>query len=122
MEKRKAAAAAAAARGTHAKLLALQDRSSEIVALYSARRDSASGADLARQLQFTAGVEAIRGDTAGEARKAERSSQASMAALRMAERRHELSDRNLAEQRRAEELQAEHREGAHLARKLKSRD
>lgn len=121
VEKRRAAARLAEARGMHGKLLALESRSSEIVASYSARRDAGTAADLVRQLQFTAGVETIRGDTADEARKAQDNSLAAMAHLHVAERRQEITADALSTRQRAEAARQISRETPKLARKLKGR-
>lgn len=119
VEKRRAAARLVEARGTHAKLRALQERSGEIAASYSARRDAGTGDDLARQIRFTAGVQTIRADTAGETRKAEETSRTAMTGLRVAERRQEISASKLEERQRREEIRVQAREAAQLARKLK---
>lgn len=119
VEKRQAARKLATAQDLHDKLLALQHRSAEISASYSGRRDSSVGADLARQLQFTAGVEGIRGETAGEADRAAQTSRTAMSDLRIAERREEITAETLANRQRAEKRDALSREGGQLARNLK---
>lgn len=119
VEKRRAAVQLSEAQGMHGKLLALQDRSGEIAASYSARRDAGDGAALARQLQFTAGLESIRGETAGEATKAEDNSRAAMSQLRLAERRQEITTKSLSAHQREEEIRTSARDTAQLARKLK---
>jgi hypothetical protein len=119
VEKRQAALKLAQAQGMHGKLAALRDRSGEIAASYSARRDAGDGSELARQLQFTASIEALRGHTASETHKAEQSSHAAMAHLRVAERRHEITGETLAAQQREEEMRLAARDAAQLARKLK---
>ncbi|WP_120077709.1 hypothetical protein [Aurantiacibacter odishensis] len=120
VEKRRAAARLAEAQGMHGKLLALESRSAEIAATYSARRDAGTAGELARTLQFTAGVQAIRGDTASEARKAGDASQAAMAHLHMAERRQEITADALSTRQREDEMRRASREPTQLARKLKS--
>ena len=119
IEKRQAAARLAEAQGMHGKLLALESRSGEIAASYAARRDAVTAGDLARQLQFTSGVEAIRGNTASEARKAEQGSQAAMAHLRMAERRQEITGDALSLRLREDEVRRQAHDATQLARKLK---
>ncbi len=119
VEKRQAALKLAQAQGMHGKLAALRDRSGEIAASYSARRDAGDGSELARQLQFTASIEALRGHTASETHKAEQSSHAAMARLHVAERRHEITEETLAAQQREEEMRLAARDAAQLARKLK---
>lgn len=119
VEKRRAAARLAEAQGMHGKLRALQDRSGEIAASYSARRDAGTGDDLARQIRFTAGVQTIRADTAGETRKAEETSRAAMASLKVAERRQDITASSLEKHQQEEKIRLQAREAAHLARKLK---
>ena len=119
VEKRQAAVKAAQARGMHGKLLALENRSGEIAASYSARRDAMTGGDLHRQFHFTAGLETIRGETAVETRKAEQSSHAAISQLRVAERRFEITGESLSAHRREEKMRFQSRETASLARKLK---
>ncbi len=119
VEKHQAAVKAAQAQGVHVKLLALESRSSDIAASYSARKDASDGDALRRQLQFTAGLESIRGETAGETRKAEHSSKAAMSQLRVAERRLELTGESLSSKQSEERMRLESREAASLARKLK---
>ncbi|RIV85790.1 hypothetical protein [Aurantiacibacter zhengii] len=119
VEKRRAAARLAEAQGMHGKLLALEGRSAEIAATYSARRDAGTADELARTLQFTAGVQAIRGDTASEARKAGDASRAAMAHLHVAERRQKITADALSARQREDEMRRLSREPAQLARKLK---
>lgn len=119
VEKRTATAKLAEAQGMHGKLLALQTRSGEISASYSARKDAGTGSDLSRQLQFTAGVEAIRGATANETRKAEHTTRAAASHLRVAERRHEITSQVLSEQKNVVRSKIEMLETSELARKLK---
>lgn len=120
VEKRQAASSVAQAQGMHGKLLALQDRSGAIVASYSARRDAGTGDDLSRHLQFTAGVQGIRGETTSEAQKAEEAYQAAMSRLRIAERRQDVTAEALSARQREEEMRVQARDAAQLARKLKS--
>ncbi len=119
VEKRQAAVKAAQAQDMHGKLLALQDRSSDIAASYSARRDAGDGTALGLQLQFTAGLEGIRGNTADEALRAKHSYRAAVSHLRLAERRFEITDENLSIHQREEKMRVQSREATSLARKLK---
>lgn len=119
VEKRRAAMQLAQAQGLLGKLTALRDRSGNLVAEYSTRRDAGNGSELGQQLRFTASLAALRGHTAGETAKAEQSSRAAMAHLRLAERRHEITQEAIQARQREEEMRLATRDAPQLARKLK---
>lgn len=124
VEKQQAALRVAEAEGAHGKLRALGNRSVEIAASYGTRTDAANGAQLARQLHFLCGLEAIRHQTEHERRRAEETTQAAMADLRTAERKRELTSDRLGEERRAADRLAQSREASAipvLARNLKGK-
>lgn len=111
---------------TRGQLQALEERSTAIIGAYGARADADSGSELKRLLGFVHGLSRIQTETAGERRKANHASEEATAQLRMAERRHDLTDAQLRAAKNLNRRQADQRDGAHLtpgnpvlARKLK---
>lgn len=122
VEKREAARRVADAQDTQGKLFALGQRSGDIAASYAARRDAATGADLARQLGFLHALGRITEDTASEHRRAEAMSEDALVELQSATRKRDVtSDRRQVEQRAARQQSEARLAGLDpvLARKLK---
>lgn len=122
VERRHAASSAAEAHGAHGKLVALYSRSGEIAASHAHRADAADGAQLADQLGFLAGLDAIMRDTRAAETEAARMAERALLRLREADRRRERVTERLGEERRAAErdnLARDSAASAILARKLK---
>lgn len=128
VEKQGAAMRVAEAHGAHSKLLNLRERSDEIAAGYARRNDAGTGAELAGQLGFLTGLDAITRQTEVERRKAMLSSEAAMQGLVLADRKLELTGDRLTAAKRAASRDLQSRESSsnpvlarNLARKLNSR-
>lgn len=124
VERRQAASTAAEAQGAHGKLVQLYSRSGEIAASRAARDDAATGAELAGQLGFLSGLNAIMRDTRKAEAEAALAAERALLRLREADRRRERVSERLGEERRAADrtnLAKESAASAILARKLKGR-
>ena len=122
VERQGAAASAAEAHGAHGKLVRLHARSGEIAASHASRNDAIDGAQLAGQLGFLAGIDAIMRDTRVAEAEAARMAELALLRLREADRRRErVSERLSAEKKAADaaQLVRDSAASAILARKLK---
>lgn len=122
VERRHAAGHVADAQGAHGKLLRLSARSGEIAASHAARADAADGGELAAQMGFKAGLNAIMRDTRRAEAEAALAAERALLRLREADRRRERVSERLGEERRAADrtnLAKESAASAILARKLK---
>ncbi|WP_298197188.1 hypothetical protein [Novosphingobium sp.] len=98
--KQTAATEAAQAEGTLAQLLALADRTGQLVHDYASRRDMADGQALRLMSSFREGLEGVRRDTRADAERARGVADAKLLQLSEAERRRQaVEDRARAEAR-----------------------
>jgi len=84
--KQEAATEAARAEGTLAQLQALASRTDALAADYATRSDARDGADLARLVKFSGGLQGVRDRTLADATRAQRVADLRQAELAQAER------------------------------------
>lgn len=100
LAKQSAAAEAAKAEGTLAQLLALADRTGELVNDYAGRRDMVDGGALRQVAAFREGLAGVSRTTLADAERARTIADAKMVTLSEAERRRQaVEDRARAEER-----------------------